>query len=344
MQGALVGFGTIAGGHLDAYLNTEVMDIKAVFDPLAERRKKAKLIAPRINTYSTLDDMFSREKLDFIDICSPPNTHHNYIRSGLSNNCHVMCEKPFLLFSEQYKGLLALTKSENKVVFPSHNYKFSPILRLIREIVHSEHFGQIISGHFRTFRSGHAVGVPEWNPHWRRDLNISGGGILRDHGTHSIYIACEMCRQIPTAVSCIMGNLKADQYKDTEDTVLMTLYFDHNIHFIINLSWAAGYRNTYYSIMGSNENIIVENDNLIYTKKEGEIIRKSISSEFDDPSHKSWFKGIFCDFKDVVEHQNRQLPLLKEALITTLVIECAYLSAKQGGKLINVPSMFEQLT
>lgn len=337
MQGALIGFGTIAAGHLSAYLVTEVMNIRAVFDPLPERRKKAKQIAPHLNTYSILDEMFFKEELDFIDICTPPNTHYDYIRSGLRNNCHVICEKPFLLFSEQYKDILSLIRSKNKVVFPSHNYKFSPILRLVKNIVYSEQFGQVIGGHFRTLRSGHAVGVPEWKPHWRRDLNISGGGILRDHGTHSIYIACWMLGQTPKAVSCIMGNLNDDQYKDTEDTALLTLHFDHHTPFTINLSWAAGYRNSYFSIMGSHQNIIVENDNLIHTKDNGKVTRKSITSEFDDSSHKSWFKDIFLDFKDVIENCGRQLPLLNEALITTLVVERAYMSAAQGGKPIDVP-------
>jgi predicted dehydrogenase len=225
-------------------------------------------------------------------------------------------------------------------VYPSHNYKFAPILQFIKKIVQSNRFGQIINGHFRVIRSGHAVGIPEWNPHWRRYPEISGGGILRDHGPHSIYIACDMCGKTPTAVSCITGNLKADQYVDTEDTALLTIYFN-DIKFLIDISWASSFRNSYYAISGSEENIIVENDELIHTGKDGKLIRQFMYSEFNDPSHKAWFRDMFSDFIDTVTTPTKQLPLLREAFITSLVIEQAYSSAKLGGKLIELPKMPE---
>ncbi len=337
MKGALVGFGTIARAHLATYLERTDLVITAIVDPCQELGKQVKSVANNINTYKTLEETFSAEKLDFIDICSPPDTHYGYIRSGLSNKCHVLCEKPFLLSSEQYRDLLPLIRSVDKVTYPCHNYKFAPTLQHIKRVVQSEQFGELLSGQFRTLRSGHAVGVSEWNPHWRRNRNISGGGILRDHGPHSVYIACEMYKKTPVAVSCIMGNLVNDQYSDTEDTALLTIYFDNNVQFTITLSWAAGYRNSYYAVIGSGESVILENNEILHTMNGNKVVRQSISSEFDDPSHKGWFQEMFSDFVDVVATPNRQLPLLQEALITTLIIEKAYLSAKYGGKLVDLP-------
>ncbi len=344
MQGALIGFGTIAAGHMDAYskMKAKNLGITAVVDSSLERRR-VKIISPGVRTYESIAEMFSYEKIDFIDICTPPHTHFDYICAGLNNNCHVICEKPLLLSTEQYKEILSLVKSGSKIVYPSHNYKFAPILRFIKKIVESEQFGQIVNGHFRTLRSGHAIGVPEWDPHWRRNPKISGGGIVRDHGPHSIYVACDICGQFPIAVSCITGNLKIDQYKDTEDTALLTLHFGDSFQFTIDLSWAASFRNTYYAISGSTENIIVENDQLIRTAKNGKVDRQSISSEFNDPSHKAWFQDMFLDFIDTVANPDKQMPLLKEAFITALVIEQAYISAKQGGKLVNLPPISQEL-
>lgn len=337
IKGAIIGFGTIAMGHTDAYFKMENIKIVAVVDPLPERRKYAKEILPNIRTYDSIHDMFFNENLDFIDICTPPNTHFDYIRIGLLKGSHIICEKPLLLFTNQYKEICSLAKSVNKIIYPSHNYKFAPVLKQIKGIVHSEQFGQVINGHFRILRSGHAVGVSEWNPHWRRDPKISGGGILRDHGPHSIYIASDMCGQVPTAVSCITGNLKTDRYVDTEDTALLTIQFDNNIQFIIDISWASTFRKSYYAISGSIENIIVENDELIHTTKNGKIIRSTISSGFNDPSHKAWFYDMFVDFINIVATPTKQLPLLREAFITSLVIEQAYISADNGGKLIDLP-------
>ncbi len=341
MKGALIGFGTIAQGHLTAYSTMDDLSIVAIVDESHKRLKLAESLMPHIKTYNNLDDLISDFKLDFIDICSPPNTHFGYISLGLLNNYHVICEKPLLLSSHQYRDIFSLQHSADKVIYPSHNYKFSPILQLAKEIVLSEQFGTIITGHFRTLRSGHAIGVSEWNPHWRRDLYYSGGGILRDHGTHSIYIACEMCGRIPNAVSCIIGNLSDDGYHTTEDTVLLTLYFEDQIQFSITLSWASAIRSSYYSIIGNNENIIIEDDNMIHSKRDGEIIRRSLISEFNDPSHKSWFNDMLHDFTNAVTAPNRRASLLQEALVTSLVVEAAYHSAGQGGKRIALPKVMD---
>lgn len=342
MNGALVGCGTIAIGHLAAYQQMQRLTIKAIIDPLAERREQVTARYPSIRAYKTIDELMINEVLDFIDICSPPHTHLDYIRTGLANNCHVLCEKPLLLSVQDYKNISLLIKKTNRILYPCHNYKFAPIIQLMKNTVHKNNFGQIIGGHFRTLRSKHAVGVPEWKPHWRRDLTISGGGILRDHGTHSIYIASNICRQAPKSVSCLMGNLRKDGYHDTEDTVLMTLHFGEGVRFIIDLSWASSVRNSYYAILGTAENVFVENDEFCHKTINGDLIRQTLVSDFDDPSHSAWFINMFSDFIDSIATPSRQLSLLQEALTTSLVIESAYKSGKQDGVWFDVPYPSEE--
>lgn len=338
MRGSLIGFGTIGMGHLAAYQETQDMTITAIVDVVQERRRKVRATYPAIRTYETIKALMANETVDFIDICAPPNVHLDYVRAGLANNCHVLCEKPLFLSVQDYQGVLSLIKESNCVLYPSHNYKFAPILRLLKNTVRADCFGRIVSGHFRTYRSGHAIGVPEWNPHWRRNCAISGGGILRDHGTHSIYMACHIFGQLPNSLSCLMGNLRNDKYRDTEDTVLLTMQFQDNVRFMVDLSWAAGFRKSYYAIFGTAESMIVENDELCHKTTNGKLIRQSLVSEFDDPSHRAWFTDMFQDFRDFVANPARQIPLLQEALTASLVIERAYESARQGGIQVDVPS------
>lgn len=339
MKGALVGFGAIGMGHAGAYLKIKNLEIIAVVDPTPERKEKSKEIFPNARVYDSFDEMIKCESIDFIDICSPPSTHFEYITKGLSKNCHVICEKPLLLKIDEYKQVYDLMKSSHKIVYPSHNYKFAPALKKLNEIVKEKQFGNIIAGNFRILRAGHAIGVSEWNPDWRRNCDISGGGIVRDHGTHSIYMACNMANKIPVAVSCITGNLKNDKHSCTEDTALLTLYFDNDIRFTMNLLWTSDIRNSYYCVIGEKETAIVENDMILHTNVEKELFKEIIPSEFNDPSHKSWFYSMFLDFLNVVDSsEQEQLKLILEAFVTTLVVEKAYLSAKQNGKPINISS------
>lgn len=343
MLGALIGFGTIASGHFSAYQQIQDASIIAVVDPVLERRNKAKTLDKNLQVYKTIGSLFSQENVEFIDICSPPHTHLDYIRIGLKNGCHLLCEKPFLTSVRDYKGILSLTKRAGKTLYPCHNYKFSPILKQIYSRVHSKNFGQVVNAHFRVLRSGHAVGVPEWNPHWRRNQNISSGGILRDHGTHSIYIATHLSGSMPIAVSCLIGNLRKDNYTENEDTALLTLYFKKSRYFTIDLSWAANFRYTYYSVTGTKEMVTVENDEISFTTPSGKLVREIIPSEFNDPTHKAWFVDVIHDFLDTVKSPNRQVPLLNEALMTTLVIEKAYESARLGGVKLDLPQLSKNM-
>lgn len=343
MKGALIGFGTIANGHFSAYQRVTGVSIVGVVDPVPARRDKAKELDKNLVVYENIESLFSKENVDFIDICSPPHTHLGYIHAGIKNGCHVLCEKPFLCASKDYKGLLTLAKNNKLTLYPCHNYKFAPVLMEIHSRIHSKNFGQIINGHFRTLRSGNAVGVPEWNPNWRRSQDISCGGILRDHGTHSIYMAIHLTGDVPTAVSCLTGNLLKDSYKENEDTALLTLYFKNNRYFTIDLSWAASFRHSYYSIIGTKGIINVGDNEMAFTTPEGELIEKIISSEFNDPTHKDWFVDVIYDFLETVKSLNRQTSLLTEALTTTIVIEKAYESAKLGGVKINLPKISESM-
>lgn len=336
MNGAIIGFGTIAQGHMNAYQSINNVNISGIVDCNEERRHLAKQLHPSIRVYNTIEELLQEQNFDFIDICSPPDSHFQYIKKALIAHCHVMCEKPFLVDLDQYIDIISLIRQTGRNVYPSHNYKFAPVLKWVKEQVKSVTFGKIKQGHFRTLRSGHAIGVKEWTPHWRRIPEISSGGIIRDHGTHSIYLACYFLDQYPISVSCISGNLNSnDGYTSTEDTAILTLYFENNVQFLIDLSWASYCRSTYYSVIGDCQNIIIDNDN-IWVNTDGIFVNKQIESEFDDPTHKSWFYDMFNDFLKLIENQEKQIPILQEAFITTTVINKAYESAANQGRVIQL--------
>jgi predicted dehydrogenase len=150
-------------------------------------------------------------------------------------------------------------------------------------------------------------------------------------------MACHVHGRLPVSVSCLTGSLQDEQYRDTEDTALLTLQFEDDARLIIDLSWAASFRNSYYAMFGTGESIIVENDKLCHKTRDGELVRRSLVSEFNDPSHRAWFGDMFQDFKCIVANPDRQWPIIQEALVASLVIERAYASAHLGGKWVDVP-------
>ncbi|MBO3736634.1 Gfo/Idh/MocA family protein [Actinoplanes flavus] len=334
MNGVIIGYGTIAAGHTIGYQRTPGIDVVAVVDPTPARAAAARSVGLR--AYTTFDQMLDHETPDFIDICTPPNTHADYIGLGLHHDLHVLCEKPVLMPHDgHYDHLLDQITAADKVFYPCHNYKFAPILATMQQVVHDPDFGDVLGARFRTLRRGHAVGVGEWNPHWRRDPLIAGGGILRDHGPHSVYLATHLTGRTPLAVSCLTGNMRHDHHTDTEDTAKLIIRCDGDVSIELDVTWAAGYRNSYYSIIGSAGTVTVENNDVQYSLG-GNLHHDTLPSNFDDPQHSDWFAAMFADFLVKTQHPEQAAPLLAETLTTSLVIDAAYTSAAAEGRWVEL--------
>ncbi|MFI1012786.1 Gfo/Idh/MocA family protein [Streptomyces sp. NPDC020965] len=335
MRGAIIGFGTIAAGHMVGYSRIEDLTIAAVVDVSKERRQ---FVADTygLPTYSDFAKLVANEDLDFIDICTPPSSHEEYSALGLGHDLHVLCEKPVFLPAEDgYERQLATIREADRVYYPCHVYKFAPVLASMKERIQAPDFGKVLGANFRTLRTGHAKGVPEWRPHWRREPELSRGGILRDHGPHSVYLAMNLTGCVPESVSCLTGRLRGGgEYADSEDTALVRMRCADDVEIAMTLSWSSGHRSTGYSIMGGSGSVVVNGDDLTYMAG-GAVVRTSIESGFDDPSHQEWFHRMLLDFMGVVAEPARQTELIREALITSFVIDGAYASAADDGRWVD---------
>ncbi|MCX4884836.1 Gfo/Idh/MocA family oxidoreductase [Streptomyces turgidiscabies] len=161
------------------------------------------------------------------------------------------------------------------------------------------------------------------------------GGILRDHGPHSVYLATHLTGHTPLAVSCLTGSLRHDGHTGTEDTAKLMIRCDGDVQIELDVTWSAGYRNSYYSIIGSGGWGTVENDDVQYSLN-GRPYRAALRSNFDDPRHSDWFAEMFADFLTKTRHPEQAAPLLAETLTTSLVIDGAYASATDDGRWVEL--------
>ena len=46
--------------------------------------------------YTDVGRMLAAERLDWVDVCSPPELHYGHVQAALSAGCRVLCEKPLL--------------------------------------------------------------------------------------------------------------------------------------------------------------------------------------------------------------------------------------------------------
>ena len=340
LNGAIIGFGFIAQGHLRSYRNGSDLSVTAVVDSCPGRRIAAEHLGLR--AYPDTASLFAAEQPQFLDICSPPNTHCPYIDEAVARGVPVLCEKPVFVPGEtSYGDMVATILDSGVVVYPCANYKFAPVFAHVRQKIESGELGEVQSVRVRILRRGHARGVPEWHPDWRRDSTVSVGGILRDHGPHAVYLVTSLTGLTPVSVSCIAGTIAPEAYPDSEDTVLLRVRCEGGAEVEVTLSWASAYRDSYYAICGTRSSVIVHNDELLFTR-DGRAVQEDVVSEFDDPSHSAWFAAMFTDFAgllgDPVDTATRLPGLLAEAALCSDVIDAGYVSAAQAGDWVALPS------
>ena len=339
LRGAVIGYGFIsATGHIPAYLNRSQalgdVEIVAVADICPLRRNLAQQALPGVEIYSDYRDLLAVEasRLDFVDISTPPCDHAAIAHAALTAGLHVLCEKPLTRTTEEARSLLDHAKRVERVVFPCHNYKHSPMVKTIREIIQSGRIGKVRSATLNTYRNTHAKGVIEWNSHWRRESRYSGGGIAMDHGSHSFYLTFDWFGSYPTSVSAKMSNLEAGKY-DTEDDFTAVLTFPTGLAHVY-LTWTAGVRKIIYTIEGEKGAITMEDDDLQIETMNGvrDVERKSISSHWADASHASWFNALFDGFQNAIERGEFAGKEACESLLCIELINTAYRSAREGSR------------
>lgn len=335
LKGAIVGFGFIAGkGHHPAYLQREDVEIVAIADVTAARLEAARAAAPKARLYTSFRDLLAGEtRLDFIDVCTPPDAHAEIALAALERGIHVLCEKPLTTGMAEARALVDAARAHRRVVFPAHNYKHAPVVKFADQIIRSGRIGAIRAVTLNTFRTTHAQGVPEWKTDWRRDRKLSGGGIAMDHGSHSFYLTFAWLGSLPTHVTA--KTLTLERQWDTEDNLNAVLTFPNGFAHTF-LTWTAGVRKVIYSLQGEDGALVIDDDDWELTtgKSSGKdaVERGVIESDWMDASHSKWHNSMFDQFKTAMRSGDFVNRELREAVACIQIIETCYRSSAEGSR------------
>jgi predicted dehydrogenase len=274
--------------------------------------------------------------LDFVDVCTPPDSHCHYVLNALERGCHVLCEKPLVAQRAELDRLRAAVRTHAGVLYPAHNYLFSPACRLVAELLRCDLRAreQGVRARFTTIRVGHATGVPEWSPDWRRDPRISGGGILMDHGPHSVYLVCDLLGAVPRRVRCTLRTSPASSFPMTEDEALLDLEFDDAV-VDVELSWQGSARSTRYEFWNAAGTVRWDGD-VVELRTDRRHETWSTGSGFDDRTHRTWFGPLLAEAREAWLSGDRMSQRLEQAMTTIGVISTAYESAREHGAWLDV--------
>jgi predicted dehydrogenase len=337
LRGGIVGLGNVAvHGHLPAWRARGDVEIVAVADSRGERRATAAEALPGARWHASVDALFDDERLDFVDVCTPPGSHAALIERALRRGLHVLCEKPLVASAADLEEVTALAEKTGRVLHTVHNWHHAPIVRRTRELIRDGAVGSVRRVRWHTRRTRPAAAADGGSENWRVNPAVSGGGVLTDHGWHVFYVVAGWVGAEPIAVGARLER-RRHVTLPVEDTATVRLTFAEATA-EIELTWAADVRENWAEVEGSRGRLELHDDTLLWRGADGgEVDRFACPPRLSDGSHHpDWFHAVADEFVAEVRRDHPRRDNLAEASLCVALESAARESSRCEGRLVSV--------
>ncbi|MBJ9990403.1 Gfo/Idh/MocA family protein [Paenibacillus cellulositrophicus] len=132
-------------------------------------------------------NLVARDDIDLIDINAPSDAHKDIALAAAKAGKHIFCEKPLALTLADSREMLKAAEEAGVKHMVGFNYRFSPAVRLAKNLIESGRLGQIY--HFRAWFLQDWILDPAFPLVWRLQKDIAGSGSHGDLGAHLIDLA-----------------------------------------------------------------------------------------------------------------------------------------------------------
>jgi predicted dehydrogenase len=334
LRGALIGVGHVArNGHLPAWRGRRDAALVAAADARPEGREAFLEANPDARWHDTAEALLSTEELDFVDVCTPPASHAPLARAALTSGLHVLCEKPLVLSAGEIGPLAELARAKDRALVTVHNWKQAPALRKMTDLVRADAVGPIRRVRWETLRTQPAVAAGEAG-NWRVDPAQSGGGVLVDHGWHTLYVLREWLGARPQTLS---ARLTTEKHRDfpAEDTAAVSMSWA-GADVEVFLTWAASERRNRIEIAGERGVLRLDGGQVsLDAGEKTEAFR--LPSIAEGSHHPEWFEGVIDEFFAEICDPGARGRNLEAAALCAALLALAPDSSRRGGARLPVP-------
>jgi len=179
----IIGTGSIANEHINAYLQNEYCELYAFCD-INEPRLNAmgeKYGVKRL--YIDMNEMVKIKEIDAVSICTWNSAHAPCTIAALNAGKHVLCEKPMAINTTEAMAMKQAAEKNNKLLMIGFVRRFGNDIKLLKDFLTNDFFGELYYAKVSILRKHGNPGG------WFGEKSRSGGGALIDLGVHVIDFA-----------------------------------------------------------------------------------------------------------------------------------------------------------
>ncbi len=239
--------------------------LETIFLPTFQHLKKSKLvsvystninrasfIANKFNANASFDNYaeFLNSEIDAVYISSKNSDHYWQVIEAAKAGKHILCEKPLALTAKEADKMVDICKKKNVKLTINYVLRYHPIIKKTKELIESNLLGKLIS-----ISTNFNIDFKP-NDNYRFIRAHSGGGALRDLGTHTIDMLRYLGGEI-TTINGVMDNVIFGG--DVEDFASAIVKFEGGGYGSFNVSYNVKNPYNRIEILGHNGVILIEN-------------------------------------------------------------------------------------
>ena len=94
-----------------------------------------------IKSYNDASQLIGDPEIEIVHLVTPPHNHHKLSITALSNDKHVLCEKPLALTVQDADEMLKVAKDTGKILPVNFILRYVPVTDLMKQIIDSKILG-----------------------------------------------------------------------------------------------------------------------------------------------------------------------------------------------------------
>ncbi len=237
---AVVGCGYWGPNLIRNFRSLNGVAVMKICDCNAERLNHMAQMYPEVKSTTVFSDVVSDPKIDLVAIATPVRTHASLALQCLRAGKHVFIEKPLASSMAECRELIAEAERRGCTLMVGHTFIYTPMVRMIKEIVDSGEIGDIMYISCRRLNLGL----------FQKDINVAW-----DLAPHDLSIILYLMKGSPISVNC-QG--KAHITPGIEDITSMTLSFQNGGLATIQSSWIDPRKVRELTIVGERKMIVYD--------------------------------------------------------------------------------------
>ena len=325
-----MGFGNAAQlFHVSALAElSDRYEVVAVVDPTNENRRIAiDLVGlPPTNVHADVDALWRRADLDMIDICTPPLIRKEVIEGAVKLNLHIVCEKPLARSPREAVDLEHTVVANDGVFSMIHNYMYVPEYAALLAAVREGEVGRVEVVNINALGIGDIPGTPSYQPTWRHDPTVGGGGVLMDM-MHYVYVAEALMGEPMKRVSATAWG--REPTAKVEDLALCR--FDSAVSSaVINVGWGPGPGGVFVSGTRGRGVIRYEDADPFGSPEEVFIFNEAGHKRLDVGEITTGHREVFSDVARAISANEQPSSTIHDGVRTLQAVIGAYKSAWTG--------------